>query len=192
MVVAAVVMALAAAVAGGVAGEGPDAVGDEAAGWALVGVLAGDLASGEREVVAGGFAGDAEVGAGLAPFRAMDFDAAAAGAPVGEEVGGLVAERAEDLGMADGVEPRIQFNDRGAGAGGACGGLEPGVPDYGKALGYRGGSGVGEPCGGDRCEAWVWACERWIGWGEGIGGATLEPDRSAAREGGEFSASSHG
>lgn len=111
VVVASVIMALAAAVAGGVAGEGPDAVGDEEAGGALVGVFAGDLASGEGKVVAGRFAGDAEIGAGLAPFGAMDFDAAAACAPVGEEVGGLVAERAEDLGMADGVEPRVQFDD---------------------------------------------------------------------------------
>lgn len=193
VVVAALIVALAAAVAGGVAGEGADAVGDEEAGRALVAVLAGDLASGKWEVVAGRFAGDAEIGAGLAPFRAMDFDAAAAGAPVGEEVSGFVAEGAEDLGMADGVEAWIQFNHRGAGAGGACGGLKPGIPDDGEALGDWGGSRVGEPCGGDGGEAGVRACERWVGgWGESIGGAAGKPGRSAAREGGEFSASSHG
>lgn len=191
-------MPLAAAVARGVAGEGSDAVGDEEAGGALVGVLAGDLASREREVVAGRFSGDAEVGAGLPPFGAMDFDAASAGAPVGEEVSGFVTERAEDLGMADGVEPWIQFNDRGAGAGGPCGGLEPGVPDDGKPLGDRGGSGLREPCGGDGGEAGIRACEGGIGWGQGTGwgecisGATGEPGWGAAREGGEFSVSSHG
>ncbi len=192
MVVAAVAVALAAAVAGRVAGEGTDAAGDQEAGRALIGVFAGDLASRKREIVAGWFARDAEVGAGLPPFRTMDFDAAAAGAPVGKEVGGFVAQCPEHLGMADGVEPRIEFNDRGAGAGCARGRLQAGIPDDGKALGDGAGSGVVEPGGGEGGEAGIRSGEGGVGGRKGIGGAQWGSLRRVALERGEFSVSSHG
>jgi hypothetical protein len=77
--------------------EGFDATHFEFAGGTLVKELAFAGAAGEGQGVAGTFVGNAEIGAGLAPFVAVGFNTAASGAGISDEVGDLMFEGAHDL-----------------------------------------------------------------------------------------------
>ena len=90
----AVVELSAAFVASDGAGDRSDALNFREAIGANVGVLALHFAAFEGKCMKGGFAGNAELTARAAPFRAMGVDAAAARAFVSDEVCELVLERA--------------------------------------------------------------------------------------------------
>lgn len=72
--------------------------------------------------MAGRFTGDAEIGAGAAPFGSVRCDPAAAGAVVGDEMGEFVQQGAPDLVAAEAGDRGIQLDaalarPRPAGAG---------------------------------------------------------------------------
>src|SRR5688572_17411309 len=76
-IVATAVLAAAAGQAGGAAAHRPNAGHLQAAGRAAVAVFARELAALQREIVAALFIRQAEIGAGLPPFRAVRLDATA-------------------------------------------------------------------------------------------------------------------
>ena len=126
--VAAVVEFAAAVITGNGALDGFYAVDGGKTIGADVGVLALHLTALERQVVKGLLTGDAEVGAGALPLRAVGLDAAAATALVGDEVGKLVLEGApEFLGLAF-LEFRIKLDRSIRPPRTAGGGLHPRVP----------------------------------------------------------------
>lgn len=118
----------AAGEAGGFPGEAADAVDDQPAGRALVGVaalLAGFL---QWQLMTGRFAGDAEFGAGAAPLGPVGGDAAAAGPVVGDEVGEFVEQGAVDFPVAKAGQRGIHLDALLVGPGPAGAGAQPGVP----------------------------------------------------------------
>lgn len=122
-------MFAAAIVAGDAALDGFDAVdGGEAIG-ADVGMVALHPAAFEWQRVERLLAGDAEIGAGDLPFRAVGLDVAAtAAAFVGDEVGEFVLEGApEFLGFAV-AEFRVELDRAVRPPSAAGGGLHPWVP----------------------------------------------------------------
>jgi hypothetical protein len=150
-VVGAVVVFPAAGVAGDAALDGLDAVnGGEAIGTD-VGVVALHAAAFEGQRVERLLTGDAEIGAGGLPFRAVGLDvAAAAAAFVGDEVGEFVFEGApEFLGFAV-AEFRVELDHAVGPPGTASGGLHarvPGNADFAGELGQgKAGGGFRAPC----------------------------------------------
>lgn len=126
-VVEATEVAAAAEAAGGGAFEGADAGVEFAAEDAAVEVFSGGAArAGQVEGVAARFAGDAEVGAGFAPFAAVGGGAAVAVA--GEDVGEFVEEGALDFVVADLKEGWVEVDGVAAEVGPAGGGAEAVVP----------------------------------------------------------------
>lgn len=71
--------------------------------------------------MAAGFVGEAEIAAGLFPFRAMRGDATVGGAGLGHEVGEFVAEGAVHFLLANEREGGIQ-DERTVAVGGEAGG----------------------------------------------------------------------
>lgn len=67
----------------------------------------------EGEGVAARLPGDAEIGAGAAPFRAVRRDPTVTGAEMGQEVGEFVSEGAVDLRRAVWPKPAIQEDASG-------------------------------------------------------------------------------
>lgn len=79
-------MGAAAANAGGFALQGLHSLEDESAAGALVKMARLNRFPREREIMGAGFAGQAEIGAGLAPLFAVWIDPASSGAFVGEQM----------------------------------------------------------------------------------------------------------
>lgn len=120
------------------------------AGGADVGEVAADLAAFEGEVVATGFSGDAEFGAGVAPVAPVGRNFAASGAVGGHEVGQFVAQGAVDLLRRNADELGVEFDESPGAVGATGGGAEPGVPVHEDAFGE-----VRDAEGGDEAPAQV-------------------------------------
>ncbi len=127
--ISAMIVFTATIVTGDAALDGFDAVNGGEAIRADVGVVALHSAALEGQRMEGLLAGDAEVGAGGLPFRAVGLDVAAATAAfVGDEVGEFVFEGApEFLGPAL-AEFRVELNRAIRPPSAAGGGLHPRVP----------------------------------------------------------------
>ena len=95
---------------------------------ACVCVIALHLAAFEREVVKRLLTGNAKLGAGALPFRAMRVDAAAAIALVGDEVRQFVFERPPELFGFAVLELWVEFDDAIRPPRAASGGLHPWIP----------------------------------------------------------------
>ncbi len=67
----------------------------------------------EGEVVATGFAGDAEIGAGPAPLRTVGRNATATGAELREQMSQLVTQSAIDFCVTVRAEPAVKQNAGG-------------------------------------------------------------------------------
>ena len=88
----------------------------------------------EREIVATGLVGDAQIAAGLAPLDAVRRDVPAAGTMLGEKVGEFMPQGSLNLERRDFNEFRIEGDRLGPPAGETCGGPQPGVPFDGDLL----------------------------------------------------------
>ena len=75
-------------------------------------------------------AGYSEIAARLTPLHAMRGDATTPSTPVGDKVGQFVPEDTLSNGVVEFPEPWVEINVRGAGTGGACSGLQPGIPRH--------------------------------------------------------------
>jgi hypothetical protein len=127
-VVASVIVFAAAGEAGFATAEGAHAGDFGAAGGADVEQFTGDSFAAEGELVAAGFVDQAQVGAGLFPFRTVGGDALEWKAGLGDEVGQLVPEGAINFSFANEGKRGVE-NDAMLGMGSeASGGPQSGRP----------------------------------------------------------------
>ena len=117
--------------AGDTAGERADPRENRLAFRACIKKLAFDAAAFEREFVAAGFVGDAEIPAGFVPLGSVCGDPFPARTMLGQQVCKLMAERALDFAGGDLQQFRVENNPAFAPGGEPCGCPEERVPTNG-------------------------------------------------------------